>query len=337
LTLEPEDELVFVAPADRRTELYLYLSEGPKQPVTFPSGVEVTSQRRAQVHQFLSSGGMQIGVQGTGLLDLSAHTQANYGRGSVARVSWMGVGLNRQSTSWAVYMSAHPFPTGEENRWRMVKLLVDGPVRKVLAVSCLDSMAKAADGSVVFQANVTRYFSMFADVPLYDVEDVVHCSAVPENWTGGYGDRCHAGRDRDENDVLWEGSSGSVRTFPLADRNIAQNVRGDLVSTEEAVDRWYAWFDEKDRMGLAVFYGAARAAGETPMPVRFGFGAGWEMWSTANGMSFAYEDLKAPTTLKHRFRVMGLGDVSAEQVAEEYRLWEDREAGSVTIGHIERR
>ena len=54
-------------------------------------------------------------------------------------------------------------------------------------------------------------------------------------------------------------------------------------------------------------------------------------------MSFVYDGLKAPTTLRHRFRVMGLDDVSPEQVAVEYRLWRDDASGSVTVGEVENR
>ena len=334
LTLDRQDEVVFVAPSGRQTELCLYVSQRPKPLISFPSGVEVETPRRQRFHRKLTTADLSIGVQGTGGLDLSANTQANSGRGTVVAISWRGCGLNWQGQHWGAVMNGHPFPTDEENRWRTVKLLVDGPVRKVVAVSCSNSTRKAADGSVAWQADVTRYFSMFAGVPLYDVEDVAHCSAVQENWTGTYIDRFHPGSRPDENDVLWDGSSGSVREFPLADKNISVEHTGGLVNTEDVLDRWYAWFDEKERMGLAVFYGPAQ---EDVLPAETRFRAGWEWWSMANWMSFAYKGLKAPTTLGHRFRVMGLGDVSAEQVAEEYRLWEDPQAGSVTIGQIERR
>ena len=337
LTLEAEDELVFVAPADRQTQLYLYLSRMPKQPVTFPSGVKVMSQRRAQVHQFLSSGGLEIGVQGTGLLDLSMHSGANSPKGSVASVRWKGVGLNPQWMNWSIFMSGHPFPTNEENRWRMVKLLVDGPVRKVVAVSCSDSTTKAADGSVVLRADVTRYFSMFSDVPLYDVEDVARCSEVQENWRGTYTDRFNAGHARDAGDVLWDGSSGKFRRLAVAEENLAINTRGDLVRTDEAINRWYAWFDEKELMGLAVFYGPGLSGGDVASPAGIGCTAGWEGYASLNTISFVYKGLKAPTTLGHRFRVMGLGNVSPEQVAEEYRLWAERAPDYVTVGEVEHR
>ena len=345
LTLDPEDELVFVAPADRRTELCLYLSEGPRQPVTFPSGVTVRSQRQGQVHQLLSTAGLDIGVQGTGLLDLSVSTQANYGKGSVTSVAWKGVGLNAISTDWDIFMSGHPFPTGEENRWNMVKLLVDGPVRKVLAVRCSDSTRKAPDGSVLLRADVTRYFSMFSGVPLYDVSEVVRCAEVQTSWTAGYVDQFFSGwghRDQTfrrfapghdaRSEVLWEGSSGECRRFAPKGDNDEQAVSNDKV-----VDRWYARFDEEKRMGLAGFYGHSQDDAGTPVPARFGFRAGWRMWSAANWMSFVYENLEAPTTLRHRFRVVGLDDVSPGQVADEYRVWEEPASAFVAIGEMERR
>jgi len=339
LTLDPQDELVFVRPSDRRTSLHLYFSRHPRPPVTFPSGVKVASipAHRGQAHRILSTAGLEIGVQGTGLLDLAAHARANYGRGAVVRLMWNRRVLNAQGTNWSVFMSGHPFPTGVENRWRAVKLLVDGPVRKVVGVSCADSTTKAADGSITLRADVTRYFSMFTGVPLYDVEDLVRCSTVPQNWIATYTDKFHVGRGRDAEDVLWDGSSGSVRKFPLADKNIAKNNNGGLVSTEEARDRWYAWFDRKQRMGLAVFYGHGQYGDDAPLSVRIGFQAGWEMWSTVNRMSFVYEDLKAPATLRHRFRVVGLDDASPEDVAAECRLWCGQAAGSVTVGEVERR
>lgn len=339
LTLDAQDELVFVCPSGRKTSLHIYFSQNPRPPTTFPSGVKAVSVRagRGQAHQILSTAGLKIGVQGTGLPDLSANAQANHGRGSVVRLTWKGIGLNAQGTNWSAFIGRHPFPTSEENRWRVVKLLVDGPVRSVLCVNCKESTTTAKDGSVVLRANVTRYFSMFDGVPLYDVDDIVRCPEVQTHWTGTYTDKYHAGRNRDEHDTLWDGSSGSVRRFPLADKDIAKNHTGGLVSTEKALDRWYAWFDRKERMGLTVFYGHSQHGDDIPLPARIHFEAGWEMWSTANRMSFVYANLKAPILLRHRFRVIGLDDVSPEQVAEEYRLWCAETAGFVTLGEVESR
>ena len=333
LRLDPQDELVFVAPADRRTELYLYVSRGPRQPMTFPSGVTVRSQRRDQAHQLLSTADLQIGVQGTGLLNLSRSTQANYARGAVASVMWKGDRLNSIWQAWVAFMNGHPFTSDELNRWNMVKLLVDGPVRKVLAVRCADATSKGSDGSGPLRADVTRYFSMVSGVPLYDVHEIVRCAEAPPSWTAEYVDTFFRGwSDRSGHEVLWEGSSGEHRRF-------APKGDGDevAVSTDSVVDRWYAWFDENRRRGLAVFYGSSQDDAGTPRPARYGFRAQWHTWATGNQMSFMYEGLQAPTTLRHRFRVVGLDDASPEQVAQEYRLWEEPAAEFVRIGRIERR
>ena len=342
LTLDPQDELVFLAPSGRRTEFCLYASANPKPPATFPSDIQARELRRGHAQWTLSTADLAISVQGTGMLDLSANTRANHGRGAVVGLRWKGVLANWQGHNWGVVMNAHPFPTGPEDRWGAVKLLVDGPVRKVIAFNCPDSTAKDKDGAVILRADVTRSFAMFAGLPLYDVEDVVHCLATQGDWTAGYVDKFHAGRAPDVNDTLWDGSSGDPRTSPLAGQDIPLNEggrfaeTGTLVTTEKIVHGWYGWFDEKERTGLAAFYGVAQD-GDVPAPAAIRFGAGWEMWSMANRMTFVYRGLEAPVTLRHRFRVIGLGDVSPETVVQEYRLWSADTMDLVTIGEVETR
>ena len=340
LTLDPQDELVFVCPGGRRTRMYLYISEHPKPLASFTSGVTVTSPRRQRYHRKLATAGMSIAIQGTGQLDLSASSQANSARAAVVELKWKGHTLNNQGMSWGIVVNSHPYPSSEADRWRNVRLLVDGPVRKVVATNCSNSTGKTADGQVTWQANVTRYFSMFAGVPLYDVEDVAHCTVVQPNWTAGYLDQFHAGSSYDEHDVLWDGSTGAVQAFSLAEKNISVERIGSLIDTQQVRDSWYAWFDEKQRTGVAVFYGPARpatGADDDATPARIRFRSGWRWYSTNNQMTFTHEGLTAPVTLRYRFRVMGLDDVSPEQVAGEYRLWENPEATSITIGSAERR
>lgn len=74
LTLDPQDELVFVWPADRAATLHLYLSGRPKPPVRFDSGVQVTSvrARRGMAHQVLSTAGLKLGVVAAGSPDPKA-------------------------------------------------------------------------------------------------------------------------------------------------------------------------------------------------------------------------------------------------------------------------
>ena len=337
LTLDPQDELVFVCPGDRRTRLHLYLSENPKPPASFPSGVTVVEPRRQRYHRKLATAGMSIAIQGTGQLDLSANSQANSARAAVVELMWKGYKLNPQSQSWGMVLNAHPYPSSETDRWRNVRLLVDGPVRKVVATNCSNSTASDADGQVTWQADVTRYFSMFADVPLYDVEDVAHCSVVPASWTAGYLDQWHAGSGLDEHDLLWEGTSGAIRMFSLAGKNISVERTGSLMDTEQVGDAWYAWFDQKEHTGLAVFYGPPQHAGKAAPPAGIRFRGGWRWYATHNQISFTYESLEAPVTLRHRFRMIGLDNVSPEEVAGEYRLWKNPDAGAVTIGAPERR
>ena len=336
LSLDVQDELVFVCRSDRDAVFHLYFSLRPKPPVAFPSSVEVASVRdgRGQAHYMLSTAGLEVGVQGTGLLDLAAHVQANFGRGAVPHLAWRGLGVNAQGISWGVFMNGHSFPTDRQNRWR-VKLVVDGPVRKVVAVNCANSITETADGVVVLRGDVTRYFSMFGGVPLYDVEEAILCRVVQRTWSGTYTDRFHAGHGRDTRDLLWEGSSGTTRELALADKDVARNHTGSLVSTEQALDRWYAWYDEEEGTGIAVFFDHDQLRGDSPPPARISFEAGWERWSTVNRMRFAYENLEPEVVLRHRFRLVGLAGVSGEAVFREYRAWNDPAVGSVAIGEVE--
>ena len=328
LTLDAQDELVFVCPTGHQTKLRLHVSEDPKPPVAFPSEVEATLVRQGagRVHWRLSSGGLKIGIQGAGALDPNAHTPINHGRGSVVELSWQGRSAIWPSMNWAVYMNGHPYAI---ERWRSARLIVDGPVRKVVAVTGVGGEVKDKDGVVVRKTDVTRYFSMFADVPLYDIEDVVHCAKAPAAWTITYTDRFFAGRARDANDVLWDGSTGAVRSFVLADKNIDVDHAGGLADNNAVAAGWCAWYDTEEDSGLAVFYGPVDAT-----TVRFE--SGWERYSSVNRMSFVYDGLTAPTTLRHRFRIVGLVQVDGEQVAAEHDLWADDAGAHVTIGRAER-
>ena len=335
LTLDPQDELVFVCPADRQSTLHLYFSAEPRPPATFPGGVEVYTPRfgRGLAHHILSTADLKVTVQGEGMLEQSMNHWTSHARGAVASLSWQGVGLTSR-VNWSICMNRSPFsgPGDNTERWQTVRLVVDGPVRTVVAVRKTDHQRKDKDGQVVMKAGVTRYFSMFAGVPLYDVEDVARCSAVPPDWTATYTDKFLPGGKRDANDVLWDGSSGELRTFPLAERKDEKN--GRLVTTKSVVDGWYAWIDQEKQAGLAIFYAPVKASNT---PARVTFKSGWEMWSNNNQMTFTYENLKAPTTLRHRFRVIGIKEVTPEQVAREYGLWQEQSAGLVTVGPVERK
>ncbi len=341
LRLAPTDELVFTAPSDRRTVSYLYLSRSPVPPVAFASGVSVTPIRDGQAHQRLSTAGLSIDVQGPGPLDPATVSAANHGRASVVGMTWKGLTLTGQSSNWSVVMNSPPFPTAEGDCWRTVKLLVDGPVRKVVTTGCAGSTVKNADGSVALAADVTRYFSMFSGVPLYDVEDVVECTAAQGEWTGIYADRLILGHRPQLDDVLIDGSSGTPVRVALTDKSIPQiadgrfDGSGGLVQSKEVVDGWYAWLNEKDKLGVAVFYGAKQ--GGKPRPEQMQYGSGWAMWHFDNWVTFAYTGLQSSATLRHRFRVAALEPPSVESIAAEYRLWENDMEGLVAVGVVERR
>ncbi len=338
-SLDPQDEIVFVAPAKTRSVLYLYMSKTPMPPPQFPSGVSATATRNSQSHYRLSSGGLTTNVQGTGLLDLSAALPANYGQASVVGLTWKGRSMTGQGSNWSVVMNSCPFPSGPENRWSAVKLVVNGPVRKIVSTSCLDSTIKAADGSVALNADVTRYFSMLAGVPVYDVEDVIECTAAKGEWVGTYSDRLVLGHRPQLDDVLLDGSSGTPRRVVLTDKSIPLTPDGrldgvgGLVETPSVNDGWYAWVNEKDKLGLAVFYGTGRDANATPSG-QLGFSAGWAMWQMNNSMSFSYTGLQPPTILRHRFRVIAMGSEKPDSVAREYRAWE---SAAIKVGSVERR
>ena len=335
LTLDPQDELVFVCSADRQSTLHLYFSSEPRPPATFPGGVEIYTPRfaRGWTHHTLSTAGLKVKLQGEGMLEQSTRHWTSHHKGTVASLSWQGVGLT-SNVNWSIAMNRSPFggPWDNTSRWQRVKVVVNGPVRTVVAMQKDDWWRKDKDGNIIMQAAVTRYFSMFAGVPLYDVEDVARCSVVPPDWTATYTDKFLPGGKRDEDDVFWDGSSGTPKTFSLAERKGEKS--GHLVATKSVVDGWYAWIDQEKKAGLAIFYGPTKAANT---PVRVTFESGWEMWSNNNQMKLTYEDLKAPTTLRHRFRVIGIEAVTPEQVAREYGLWREQGAGLVTVGPVERK
>ncbi len=329
LTLDPQDELVFVCPADRQTTLHLYGSAEPRPPVTPSSTVQMTLVRHGagRVHYRLTSGELSIGIQGAGALDTDSHTPINYGRGSVVELTWLGRSAIWPSMNWSVYMNGHPFVI---ERWRRVRAVVDGPVRKVVAVDGLGKQETDDQGEAVRRVDVTRYFSMFEGCPLYDIEDVIKCRQVQPAYTITYTDRFFAGGRLDAADVLWEGSSGAARQFVLADKDIQANRNGRLVNTKQVVAGWCAWYDTAEHTGLAVFYGPVG-----PTAVRYD--GGWEWYSSVSRMSFAYEGLKAPTTLRHRFRIVGLAGVESKQVAAEHDMWRRGRRPSATIGRLQRR
>lgn len=337
LVLDPQDELVFVAAAAERTEYHLYFSRAPAPALTFPAGVRALEECGGQAHWTMSTAGLAVSVQGTGGADLTANTRENSGRGTVVALRWQGVLANWHAHNWSTVLNRSPFRTDPDNRWSAVTRLIDGPVRTLLSFRCADSVNPTADDGGVLRGEATRYVSMFAGVPLYDVEDVFRCAdGTRGDWAGTYTDKFHAGREPDAADTLWDGSGGQPYILPLAERDISLTsfgrfkAAGGLLTAAPVVDGWYAWFDDREETGLAVFYAPAAAAACR-------FESGWDMWSHVNRVTFLYQGLKPGDTLRHRFRVVGLGAAAPDQVLREYRVWTGTGPGSISIGKVEHR
>jgi hypothetical protein len=343
VSLDPQDEIVFVAPAAARTVFHLYLSTSPMPPAEFPAGVSARPVRTGQGHCRLATADLVVEVQGTGLADLAASSPANLGQAAVIGLTWKGHPLTGQANNWSVVMNACPFPSSPENRWQAVQCVVDGPVRKTVRTACSNSTLGGAAGTPTLQADVTRYFSVFAGAPLYDVEDVIECRAAQGDWTGTYTDRLIVGHPPQLDDVLLDGSAATPRRVALTDRSIPLTPGGRfdgvgrLVETANVNEGWYAWLNEQDRIGVAVFYGAVSGSDAQTQPAQVSFAAGWAMWSMENWISFVYRDLRAPTRLRHRFRVVCTPEATSARMAAEYHLWAGALGGAAAVGAIERR
>lgn len=341
LGLDEPDELAFIAPGDVATTTYLYLSRAPKLPATFAPGLRPRSRRagRARSHWNLSTAGLAVDVQADGQLDPFANALANHGRGAVVGLVWRGRRLT-SNVNWSIALNQHPLsgpgPADRPNRWRRATCVVNGPVRTIVRLDRPDHRRVAGE-RVVLRADATRWFVMFTGVPLYDVHDVIRFHEVPSRWVAGHTDKFLPGGVRDEHDVLWDGSTGTPRRFALADHDVGQHPNGSLVDNEQVADGWYLWLDDVDGTGLAVCYGAGSDDGlDAARPAHVAFRAGWEMWSNVNTVSFVYEALAAPVTVRHRFRVIGVAGVGAEQVAGEHRRFvAGSDGGPVRIGAAE--
>jgi len=334
------DRLVFVAPTRYKTDYFLYMSQKPMPPATFTSSVQVKALRDTQAHQRLSSAGLSIDIQGPPPLDASANPPADYAKGTVTGMTLQGKSLTGQSNNWSVFMNGHPFPTDPMNPWQAAKLIVNGPVHKVVGIRCPNSKTTSADGTTIMQAAVTRYFSMFSNVSAYEVEDIIQCSSAQGDWTGVYIDRLYLGHRPNINDTLWDGSSGTPKRHTLSSDSIPHNssgnfdTTGELIISQKTINGWYGWFDEKAKNGIAVFYGSEPT--NTVQPAGIGFRSGWAVWSMENWMTFSYTGLKAPANLRHRFRIIGINATTPELVNNEYEMWKSMSA-FVSIGKIQRR
>ncbi len=334
------DQLVFVAPAMQKANYFLYMSQKPMPPPTFTSNVQAKALRDAQAHQRLSTAGLSIYIQGPPPLDASANPPANYARGTITGITWQGKSMTSQNNNWSVFMNGHPFTTDPENPWQAANLIVNGPVHKVVSIRCPNSTIKSTDGTILLQADVTRYFSMFSNVPAYEVEDIIQCSSAHEDWTGTYIDRLYLGHRPNINDTLWDGSSGAPKRYKLSSDSLPHNsdgnfdTTGELISSQNIKNSWYGWYDEKAKNGIAVFYGSYPT--NLIQPYQMSFRSGYAVWSMENWMTFSYTSLKTPVTLRHRFRLIGLSATTPELVNKEYEQWKST-TSFVSIGKIQRR
>ena len=340
MTLDPDDEIVFVTLSSKKTIYHLYMSRKPIPLPQFQTNIQALALRNTQAHQRLSSAGLSIDIQGDAPLDTASVPQAVYGKGAIVGMSWQGKPITGQNNNWSVVMNGHPFTADPGNRWQTTKLIVDGPVRKIVAARCDGISLTNSDTSVIFKGSVSRYFSMFSDSPLYDLDDVIECKTAQGNSVISYADRLILGQRPNVNDTLWYGSTGAPRRFPLSDSKIPHtkdgcfDTTGELIKLDNAQKGWYAWFDEKERIGLGVFYGTDQATANQPTKVSFA--SGWAMWSSENWMAFYYTGLKAPTHLRHRFRVFGIRNATPDGVDREFRLWKNPQV-TIEIGGIRRK
>ena len=258
-----EDELVFVATLSASTpatyDLYWSLGK-PSEPLETRGESLVKTEKpggreKEYVSFWLRTDRLRVAVGGTGAPDPTAHKLANYARGTLAYVELDGWRVNHITSSWGFFLPRHPFGDGPGKfRWSAPTVVVDGPVRTVVESERRGAEWKDKQKRVFLRGDVVSQIIVYGSAPVVDVQYRFRYAARSDKWSASFGFPMRIGRTLDAADVLMVPLLDRVYRRRVTPHHVDEAWYPTFYSTPVPEQGWFAWFDSKERRGLAVFY-----------------------------------------------------------------------------------
>ncbi len=318
--LDYDDELVFPVslPAGRATTYHLYYDSRALRPRrSHATTVSFKPVNRDIADAVLNNGRLSADLKGP-----SRHPKENgihnYGAGAVTSFSLDGKGFTRIRQNWGNYFFGNPW--SHNGGWTKPKMLISGPLRTIVMVHLPETESKNKAGIPTFAGNVTNYFAMYETVPILDVEQLVSYSWSVRKWSASYTFYAAVGGKLDTSDVTFVPVAGAPRQVPL--------VQGEQAYLDYRPEQgWMALLDTKEKHGCALFYAKMSEVRENLAWVDYA--PRRQLTPSVTAQTYCYQMqlqytnrvMQAGNRLVRRFRIVGLTDEHAHDVAAQYMIW----------------
>ena len=327
--LDGDDELVFFI--DRRdaavSTYFIYSSRHPRPPGKYVSklryGRPSGAFNDAVAHGTFYVGDLKVSVKGPKLADPMARSKHNYCSGAISALQWRGHRFISPSRAWMWFIPNHPFgATPSTVTWSLPRLVVDGPVRKVVRMEATNLPAPVE--------RVRHYVAVYADCGVVDFEEVVEYGAVEEDIKLGFG--FPIGMVPDFVTAAGRGEDLSLRELTEEEDAAQREGKAIVVSrSDQETDArpWCAWHSPARRVGLALFFAKTHGL------------MGPERWSSLTyvrkGQSHTRVTLRfvPQKTVRHAMRFCCIDGF--EGVPLHFRVWSDPLLGWARLGRVETR
>lgn len=330
--LDDDDELVFFIDCrDVAASYFIYFSRHPRPPGKYVSklryGRPSGAFNDAVAHGTFYAGDLKVSVKGPKLTDPMARSKHNYCSGAISALQWRGHRFISPSRAWTWFIPNHPFgATPSTVIWSLPKLIVDGPVRKVV---CLE-----ATGLPAPVESVRHYVAVYADRGVVDFEEVIEYGAVEKDIKLSLGFPIGMVPDF----VTASGSGEGLARRELTEEERSAQREGKVVvvsRSDQATDArpWWAWCSPARRVGLATFFAKHAGSGRGLMD--------GERWSSLTYVRRDQNHTRVTLgfvpqkTVRHAMRFCCIEDFDG--VPLHFRVWSDASLGWARLGRVETR
>ena len=318
--LDFDDELVFAVslPTAAATTYHLYFDSKASPPRRWPATtVKFKQVDTATADVVFSNGRLSADLKGPARRPKENGIE-NFGAGAITLCSLDGKAFTRIRSGWANYFFANPW--AYDGGWTKPQVLITGPVRTIVKVHLPHTERKNKAGLKTFAGKVTNYFAMYDTVPILDIEQLVEYSWSTRSWSADYSFYAAVGGGLDANDVAFVPVAGAPRQVSI--------VKNEHVYREYRLEQgWMAVHDTKALHGCALFYAKMPEVRENLAWVDYA--PGRQLTSSiapqfyCNQMQVKYTNrvMQADDRLARQFRIVGITDEDADDVASQYRIW----------------
>lgn len=257
--LDDDDRIVFLL--DLKTKehsLYLYFNGPPIERKKRSNNLNIEEKRSELIPIIVKGEKLIVGIKGGGLEENpSLNRIENYGRGAIPLLIWQDLIFFDFKKAWNNFFPRSIGTGPGKYIWSEPKIVYKGNVRSVFEIKCED-YKEEKDGDEIFKGNITRYISVWNEIPVIDIEEYVIYKSSDLNYKWFYSMEVPAGKKIDENDFFMVTLSDNVYVLNL--KNIIERAKKyqepyqKFYSTDNPEEGWFAIFDKEEKNGIAVFY-----------------------------------------------------------------------------------